>query len=328
LIHVGKDGRALFHIEYDNVHGPGKRHAYDLVINYSFYHKNSTMILTPYGGQVNYINHASDGRTPNVQVRFPNKELVAHKPEWLHKDPEFFHNAVEKIGLSFEYVALRDIAEGEEVLMDYGPEWEAAWQQHVAEWTPLEGAEEYQHSSDYEWEYLKTRAELEDEPYPPNLQTMCIASYKLSEDKDDTYVFVPLLKETTYRWYCHVVDRQEVVTTSDDGEDTKNYTYTVELYITTVTESEDEEEEPAQEEGGEWITIEGYTPDAISLHDKAFSTDWHLPNAFRHPIAIPDSVMPSAWQNGPDPYRLPEDDEEGEYLEYEEEEEDDDTATS
>ena len=37
-----------------------------------------------------------------------------------------------------EYVALREIQEGEEVLVDYGTEWEAAWDEHVKTWKPVE----------------------------------------------------------------------------------------------------------------------------------------------------------------------------------------------
>jgi len=49
----------------------------------------------------------------------------------LEKTPEVLKDTLEKIGLSFEYVALRDIEEGEEIFMDYGEEWEDAWEQHV-----------------------------------------------------------------------------------------------------------------------------------------------------------------------------------------------------
>jgi hypothetical protein len=97
----------------------------DLVINYSFGHRNSTLHLTPYGAMVNYINHKSahDGDGPNVRVQWPTKELVAYKPDWLFKDIEFLRDSIDKIGLSFDYVALRDIKKGEEVTMDYGDEW-------------------------------------------------------------------------------------------------------------------------------------------------------------------------------------------------------------
>jgi hypothetical protein len=62
---------------------------------------------------VNYINH--DSKNPNVKVKWPEKELIAHKPGWLHENPEFLRHTIEKIGLSFEYFALKDIKEGEEV---------------------------------------------------------------------------------------------------------------------------------------------------------------------------------------------------------------------
>jgi hypothetical protein len=62
---------------------------------------------------VNYINH--DSKHPNVKVKWPQKELIAHKPEWLNENPEFLRNTIEKIGLSFEYYALEEIKEGDEV---------------------------------------------------------------------------------------------------------------------------------------------------------------------------------------------------------------------
>ena len=130
LVHMGEHGREVLDIEYEDGMGgvetpDGKsRHQYDLIINYSFGHGNSSVLLTPYGGMVNYINHApSKERVPgaeptaNVKVRWPNKELIAHKPWWLEKDTAFLRDTTEKIGLSFEYIALRDIKEGEEVFM-------------------------------------------------------------------------------------------------------------------------------------------------------------------------------------------------------------------
>jgi hypothetical protein len=114
LVHIGQWGREIFDITYSNVGGvDGERHAYDLMINYSFGHANSSVILTPYGGMVNYINHAS-GDKANVKVRWPDRPLVAHKPAWLDEDIPYLRDTIEKIGLSFEYVALRDIKEGKD----------------------------------------------------------------------------------------------------------------------------------------------------------------------------------------------------------------------
>jgi SET domain len=131
LVHVAIRGEEIYTINYDGKHHGNENNAKDpfarpdLVLNYSFGHRNSTLLLTPYGGMVNYINHksASDGDGPNVAIRWPKEELVAHKPEWLDKDIYFLRDTLQKIGLSFDYVALRDIKQGEEVFMDYGDEW-------------------------------------------------------------------------------------------------------------------------------------------------------------------------------------------------------------
>merc|ERR1712071_682682 len=35
----------------------------------------------------------------------------------------------------------------------------------------------------------------------------------------------------------------------------------------------------------------------IRFRDNYYSSDTHLPNAFRHPIGIPDKMFPTAWKN-------------------------------
>ena len=109
LIHIGMYGRELFTILYENNyyydhhHHHNDGHAktttdgsttsstsstsywqmYDLIWNYSFGHENSTVVLTPYGSMVNYINHNS--QEPNVKIQWPKKESIAYKPTWLQK---------------------------------------------------------------------------------------------------------------------------------------------------------------------------------------------------------------------------------------------------
>ncbi|EEC49604.1 predicted protein [Phaeodactylum tricornutum CCAP 1055/1] len=67
LIHIGLHGREVLRITYppsehdhhvgnddnDGENGTTPRTSYDLVLNYSFAHRNSTVILTPYGGMYN-----------------------------------------------------------------------------------------------------------------------------------------------------------------------------------------------------------------------------------------------------------------------------------
>jgi hypothetical protein len=319
LVHIGQWGREIFDITYSNVGGvEGERHTYDLVINYSFGHGNSSVMLTPYGGMVNYINHAS-GDKANVKVRWPDRPLVAHKPEWLEQDIPYLRDTIEKIGLSFEYVALRDIKEGkafvfvlvwcfavclfacfgvfgvlvvyyvlvltvnlcdrltgEEVFMDYGPEWEAAWEEHVKNWKPIDNAETYVHSTEWTEPYLRTFEELKTNPYPDNLHTMCVESYAGGEKGG--YAFTPILHETTFRKYCDVTARRA------DGQG--GYFYDIDLKL-----DEDDDES--------WVLVKNVDATGVQLYDKPFTQDWHMPNTFRHEIAIPDDVIPPTWLNGP-----------------------------
>ena len=279
LVHIGHYGKEIFTIEYPNKENNEKRRRqYDLILNYSFGHANSTVLLTPYGAMVNYINHSKE--KANVKIRWPDKELVAHKPYWLEKTPEQLRDTIEKIGLSLEYVALRDLSEGEEVYMDYGDEWEAAWQEYLQKWTPPPGADAYIHSSQWKEKHFRTHAERFTNPYPPNLITMCYESFTLNPD--GSYTWLPVLRPLNFRVYCDVLERQE-------GSNGSAPTYTVRMHL----------------EGGESVEVRKVQEDGIFLYDKAFSQDWHLPNAFRHEIMIPDDVMPKAWLNGPPEEVLP-----------------------
>merc|ERR1712071_52111 len=46
-------------------------------------------------------------------------------------------------GLMFEYVAIREILPNEEVVLDYGREWEFAWQKHVEGFSPPPESQNY-----------------------------------------------------------------------------------------------------------------------------------------------------------------------------------------
>jgi SET domain len=288
LIHMGEHGRDIYWIQYPEEADPIERKAkrrYDLILNYSFGHKNSTVLLAPYGGMVNYINH--DKKRANVKVRWPHKELVAHKPWFLDKTPSQLRDTTEKIGLSFEYVALRDIPEGEEIFMDYGDEWEAAWNEHVQKWYPVPESIGYVHRSNWPEDYIRT---VEEEPYPDNLVTICMESFVPMDDGSNDW-FKPLV-ETSYRVYCRALKRTKKSESEDEeneeSESESSYVYQVELDLNV--------------DGKETkVVVDGVPDTGIFLVDRAYSQDWHLPNVFRHEIMIPDDVMPPAWLNGPPP---------------------------
>jgi len=303
LVHVAFRGEELFQVTYngESEHGMERsEHRYeedidvgveeeemysenrftkqDLVVNYSFGHSNSTLHLTPYGAMVNYINHksANDGNGPNVRVQWPTKELVAHKPDWISKDIEFLRDSINKIGLSFDYVALRDIQEGEEVTMDYGDEWDKAWKEHAANWVPPEDTEGYIHSSNFDTDYLRTPDEVEEEPYPWNLHTLCTDYYTkdFPSPHGDSYIYESSVvnDENKYRFPCEVLER---------FPEEDSYVYTVELQLSDT----------------ETIIARGFPNDenGVELYDKAYSQMWHMKEAFRNKMYIPDDIFPESW---------------------------------
>ena len=119
----------------------------ELLFNYAYGHPDSPMLLVPNAPMANFINHGGE-EDANVQIRWPTAgSKTARLFDWVYNrqkediyDDKFEstnHNAwlkdhpidvMEKSGkLAFEYVALRDIEEDEEILIDYGPLWDDAW---------------------------------------------------------------------------------------------------------------------------------------------------------------------------------------------------------
>jgi hypothetical protein len=330
LVHVAIRGEEVFTVSYDGTKHGTENHVKepfskpDLVLNYSFGHRNSTIILTPYGGMVNYINHkgVDDGDGPNVRIQWPGKELVAHKPAWLKKDVTFLRDTIDKIGLSFDYVALRDIKEGEEVFMDYGHEWVRrmkrrnrcacqndfvklklikssvalcasflnqviAWEKHVDQWKPPQNEEGYIHSSLFNVEYLRTERELETHPYPWNLLTLCSDSFT---KKGNIFKYSNSTRKSGEKFPCIVLERKKVHETHDsDTALVSMYLYTVEV-----------------DHKGKKFVIHNVPREenGVELVDKAYSQMWHMKNAFRNKMYIPDDIFPPSWINLPEDSNL------------------------
>ncbi|KAI2497402.1 hypothetical protein MHU86_17113 [Fragilaria crotonensis] len=169
LIHVpSRERLEMFQPDFsvENVVNKTKAVGQQLLVNYCFGHRHSTMLLCPYGLLTGLINHA---RTPNVKLQWSDSRRSSHAPEWLNKTIEEF--AKHKFAvLSMELVALRDIEPDEEVVLDYGEEWEAAWDAHVASWSPVEGAASYVSSSELnegnETRILRADYQQFSKPYP------------------------------------------------------------------------------------------------------------------------------------------------------------------
>jgi hypothetical protein len=163
---------------------PVKRAGQQLLLNYCFGRiHESSLLLCPYGPGVNFINH--NQTLTNVRVRWAADGTSSHNATWLSLTPiEMAWNY--KISLGIDYVALKDIAKGDELFMDYGDAWEKAWWDHVQRWNrynPPQGkssfwSPSYQSAARFNAqlqrdEPLRTQEEQINDPYPSQLRLVC-----------------------------------------------------------------------------------------------------------------------------------------------------------
>ena len=132
----------------------------ELLLNHAYTHPDSPLFLVPSAPLASFINHGGPmmsikpkSKGANVKVQWPKDgtnsaklfewtysqtgnhfsssfdEMIFKSPNpWLNDHPI---DVIERSGkLAFEYVALRDIHNGEEILIDYGDLWEEAWKEY------------------------------------------------------------------------------------------------------------------------------------------------------------------------------------------------------
>ena len=120
---------------HDHHHDDEEEPFYQLLLNYCLGHASTTLLVCPLTNAI-LINHCSE-RQPQLcppGVTSPNAKLEwsDSSEEWLNMTLDDMHDQPSGMrGLSLNVIALCDIAVGEEVVMDYGIEWEQAWIEHV-----------------------------------------------------------------------------------------------------------------------------------------------------------------------------------------------------
>jgi hypothetical protein len=256
---------------------------YQLILNYCYGHEETSMLLCPYGNGVNYLNH--NQTQANVRIRWAVDFPLAHNEGALEK-PVTDLGWDNKPQLGFDYVALRDIEEGEELFLDYGDSWEGDWLEHVDDFSEAAAKDEVgaRYASG---EYLnqqhanmlvRTMDEQIFDPYPDYFQTRCHPTLRRKEAQEAPYYW----RANEYGYLCRIVDRhlQDNV-----------YWYVVRLEI----HPDDDDDETRK--GVTWIERADVPRSGIHFFDKPGHTDMHLPNAFRHSLGIPDAMIPDVWRN-------------------------------
>jgi SET domain len=100
-----------------------------LLVNYCLGHAESTLLLCPTTNAA-LINH--DRHRVNAAFRWhssSSSSTTSNSKYWNQTVDELWQGNGR--GLRMDVIALRDIQVGEEVFIDYGPEWESAWNEHV-----------------------------------------------------------------------------------------------------------------------------------------------------------------------------------------------------
>lgn len=290
LLVGNKDMLNMYDIRKDKqelVYDKSQPRGQQIAVNYAYGHPESTFLLLPLAPGVNLVNHHKDA---NVRLRWSEHPA-------MHNDDNTWDHTVEEVQnfqsnmVVFELEAIGDIAEGDEIFMDYGDEWARAWDEYTNVW-----------KEKYEGEPWPLRAEdvklaFREKPYPlqesaqvlgDGVRTACFMKTTNVEDgtpaQTDTGVDI-------YEWdgpfeyaaysgdsltNCKLVSRVE------DGQG--SYLYTVETLLSS-----------------DGRTFEGIVQNvphvAVAVVDAAYTSDLHLVDAFRHPIGIPDEIFPQNWRN-------------------------------
>lgn len=282
-----------------------------ILINYCFGHPKSSLVLHPYSMMSSYINHASGDRVANVKLQWLSDEGSMdgfHHPEWFDKAPETILSH-SKAGLMLEAVALVDIQEGDEILLDYGRAWDHAWAKHVASWNdrkdrimkrgnPDSRKYVYPHVFNSEELIIRTEGEVEERPYPPNLIVGCLHLHRYSDSLNPIEERPirrngppvkgrawrkgePYGGDAAYIRPCRILERKKV----QSSEDGYMYLYTALL---------DEDASESDEEMDDRLLFD-VPRSGLKFIDLPYQSDQHLKAAFRSEIGVPDEIWPDAW---------------------------------
>lgn len=183
------------------------------------------------------------------------------------------------------------------MFIDYGPEWEEAWNKHVNQWSAPPDSENYQSASILQKDLsiqLRTETEQQSEPYPDNFLFYCHYSYE------------PGTLEGPWEWMdewgglpmtpCKIVSR-ELSNVDDSGS---AYHYTTVMLDADAMEALQGAALTGMGQfipSGETHILTNVPRWAIQVRDKLYSKDEFLANAFRHEMMMPDNIFPETWKN-------------------------------
>lgn len=264
-----------------------------LLLNYCFGHRKSALLLCP-TTHVTLINHNS--KSPNAKIRWSKASHNRWDGDINFRTrglDELFVN-FDSVGtfntkIAFEVVATKDIEVGEEIFLDYGPEWENAFLDHNRLWSPpsdpgyippsqlnqMDNSITLSKDLPFYYQY-----ECQIEPGLVDSETSDEVGLDYDEnphvwpDRWNEHDFKRYGENTFIFWYpC------SVLAVNDDG------TFQADVFS---------KRRSVATKIRKWKNI---PREAIRFADAWFQSDQHLPSAFRHYIPIPDKMFPLRWRS-------------------------------
>jgi hypothetical protein len=236
-----------------------------------------------------HINHSPH---PNVKLEWSQNHTMRH-PEWLDQPIAEWGNTME-VGLQFNIVALRDIDEGEEILLDYGPDWEQAWEKHV---------------EDFGRDIVASRKH-----YVPGFELNRMDQLTIRTDYDRPYGMdnVALDIPNDFHGLSGVLSAFDNTSPSTTTTTTTTTVHEVDIYLTVRQRTHDdsyvvEVSHFQRFPDGRFVVPEptvvvlwDVPRSAFVFRDLPFKRDHNQPWAFRHDMRIPDELFPMAWRGSVD----------------------------
>lgn len=271
--------------DYDRAAGPiGQQ----LIMNYCFGHPESSLLLFPLGSHVGLINH---DEKPNAYITWSRiKDNGLPNQHKYHDDTVQELAKVDKIVVVMKVVALREIAEDEEITIDYGKEWVDAWETYMKHWEAIVAKNPHPLKAEdvrarYHSKPLQTAETIAGEPYPPNVATACFLTTRERADglsqREGSITMTEWDEPDDGDLYrgnrLFIVDILDRVETGDHFF--YNYTVMARLSPTLVHK------------------VLNVPHSACTFVNRPYTSDIFTADAFRHPIGIRDHDFPQAWRD-------------------------------
>lgn len=308
-----------------------QRNPHQQMLNYCFGHVESSMLLYPYSNPPHSINH--NGVDANAKLVW-SPPARYHSSDWFNKSTDDI--LAEKYpGLMMHVVATRDILPDEEVTLDYGREWEKAWQDHAMRVEENRRIDEADGNSrrvsaaemNHRQEEPRTIFEQVDDPYPDNIATVCHYDFQhtdhMNESKYPPFYADRVKQPSGLFGSLHpAADTTEELQRTNEIYDeiikkapsweyddlSGRYLRPCKIigreqddqddtkYVVRVFNRDNMHEEEKIQNAREHY-VQNVPRSAILYIDKPYTSPAHDVNAFRHEIGIPSDIFPTAWKD-------------------------------